>query len=495
MQDDLSLAVSKRLDADGYKYPSVRIRLTAYGDGPVAVRLAESLPQGVDATAVGFHADEGYQHWSVAGEGRIVYEDVVDAGETVSTLYGVTDADAAELSACLDEPTVQVARRGDLDAVGPDEWRTVGDGRLELSVPDDSPDPDRQNSPRDGDWGDSNTTMNEDDPNDRGEQRDRTERDERAEPTGGDGRTEPTDEDGPDGSTDGDDEASVLYRGGSAARETGEPAAPSAAVTEGQPDGATAGDGQSDGTVAGDDHPESATTGDDQQDGTTSDGQWPDAAPGDDRSDGSASGDRPDGNAGEGEPDGVAGTGSVADRVAAELRRDEASAQTVATLRRHLTPDRPGTVEAKLDHCMTRIGELDAYVDALEEFLDDEGTAEQLLAEVREDLQRVEARTEDVARRVEAVEAAQSRLDDRLAAVESELDDLDEEVESVDELSASVEELDAGLSETRAELTDAVEAVESDVSRLDDDVESIEEWRSTVVTALSDAETDPSDAD
>ncbi|WP_436926108.1 hypothetical protein [Halosimplex amylolyticum] len=183
---------------------------------------------------------------------------------------------------------------------------------------------------------------------------------------------------------------------------------------------------------------------------------------------------------------------SVVERFAEELRRDEPSSQAVATLRSHLGADTSGSVDAKLDHCMTRIGELDAYVDALEAFLDDEGTAEQVLGEVRDDLRTVEAHVEDVERRVESVEKAQSRLDNRLASVEADLDE-------VAELDHAVDDLDATVTETRAELTDAVAEVEAEVAALGDDLESVEEWRSTVVQALSAVDETPptggSDAD
>ncbi|WP_123533743.1 ICP22 family protein [Halosimplex salinum] len=457
MCHDLSLAVSKRPVVDGYAYPSVRLRVATDADEPVAVRVAESIPADVDEAAVGFHADEGYEHWSVADGGQIVYTNVVEPEKPVSTLYGV-DAAPDRLIECLDAPAVEVARVDDLDATADADWTPLDDDRIEVTIDEravdgDSRLADRQNSPAGGDWGDSDTTMNEDETRTTGEtdvselesgERDERaeqprerdehdERDEQEEPTmEAEGRDGTADQGADDGESDGfgdgepaesDGEPGVLTRGGSAERDQ----IPATADRQSGPDASSAGTPVPDTPTQPEPHD------------------------------------------------------SVVEQFAEELRRDEPSSQAVATLRSHLAPDTSGSVDAKLDHCLTRIGELNAYVDALEAFLDEEGSAEQLLSELRDELRAAEARIDDVTRRVESVETAQSKLDDRLSSVESELDELSSALETVDEF-------DESLRETRVELTDAVEEVETDVSTLEDDLRSVEQWRSTVVDALSGAE-------
>lgn len=456
MHAERSLAVSKRLDADGYAYPSVVIRVAANGSGPVAVRLVESLPPGVDATAVGFRTDEGYEHWAVADEGRIVYENVVEAGESVSTLYGIA-VDPERLSASLNPPTVEAAPVDDRAALDSDraatlddrtiigdDRTTLDDDRIDVTVLDADGNEvlaaDRQTSPRGGDRGGSEITMNQDTPSD-------DERDTRSGDAQDDRPTDQRDSDSTDTSDSpetSDADEGVLYRGGSAA------AAGSNGTAEpsGQP-----------GTSRGDEP-------------TDRDSDSPGA---DDRTgDGSSRPDRDD-------------SSTVAERVAFELRRGDPPEQAVATLRSELQPDTTGSVDAKLDHCLRRIGELDAYVDALEAFLDDEGTARQLLTELRDDIDRVEARTEDVAERLDTVESTQSGLESRLSSVETELEALDERVGAVEDLDESVEALDGTVRETRAELTDAVDEVETELARLGEEMESVEQWRATVVDALSGA--------
>ncbi|QPV63148.1 hypothetical protein I7X12_00505 [Halosimplex litoreum] len=497
MHADRSLAVSKRLDVDGYAYPSVVIRITVNGSGPVAVRLVESLPPGVDATAVGFHADEGYEHWAVADERRIVYENVVEASESVSTLYGIA-VDPERLSASLDPPTVVAAPvydraalecdRAALDdraATLDDDWTIVGDDRATLD--DDRIDvtildadgteiraADRQTSPRGGDWDGSDTTMNQDTPTDDAQD---------DEPSGeGDPNPEPT---GPGASETTDSDEEVLYRGGSgAARATNGHTDPSTT-----PDPAGESGRTDDGSVS--EVEDDGATRDEDECGSTP----TDTGGGSNAADADGSRIEPespetDRSGGDSFPDDLGDEETVAERVAFELRRDDPPEETVATLRSQLRPDTTGSVDAKLDHCLRRIGELDAYVDALEAFLGDEGTARQLLTDFRDDIDRVEARTEDVAERLDAAESAQSGLEARLTSVEAELEALDERV-------GDVEDLDESVSETRAELTDAVDEVESELARLGEEMESVEQWRATVVDALSGAasETGESGAD
>ncbi|MFB6140922.1 MAG: hypothetical protein ABEJ26_10855 [Halosimplex sp.] len=438
---------------DRYEHPAIRVRVAATGAGPVAVRLVETLPAGVDETEVGFHQDERYEHWSVTGDGRLVYEDVLREGETVSTLYGLVGADADLLAECLAAPAVQVARSADIEAVDAGDWVPLGDDGLDVRITgtdalgDDARPTDRQTSPRGGDWADSDTQMDRDSHDSTASAADdssSTDRSDRSEP-----QPEEPDE--------------TRNRTDRSAQVAGQPG--QAAQTDGA--GATS---------------EVADPGGDDS-GSSADG--PPSSP--DESD--PSGVEPDSAAGE----------SVVEAFAAELRRGDVSEEAVATLRSQLRPERTGSVDAKLDHCMSRIGELDAYVDALEAFLDEEGTAEQVLAEVRDDLRVVEAQLDDLSTRVDSVEAAQSRLDDRFAtvssdleAVESELERIDDVDDAVDDLDASVEDavgrvddLDRTVRETRAELADAVEDVEGEVEALSDDLESVEEWRSSVVDALS----------
>jgi len=443
MTESLSLAVSKRPLVDRYDHPVVRLLVAATGETPVAVRLVETLPSSVDETAIGFHRDERYEHWSVTGDGRLVYEDVLREGETASTLYGLVDADADLLAECLAAPAVQVARTADLEAVGAGDWVPLGDDSLDVRISetdalgDDSRPTDRQNSPQGGDWADSGTSM------------------------------------------DGDSSDLSATAAGDSMPSGGSDTGPRSAGADESTQwaGEAAETAQTDGSgTAGD-----AAVSNDDGAGSGADGQDPSSV-----------------------ETGPAGEASVVEAFAAELRRDEPSEEAVATLRSHLRPERSGGVDAKLDHCLSRIAELDAYVDALEAFLDEEGTADQLLAEVRDDIRTVEASLDDLSTRVESVEAAQSRLDDRLesmaadvAAVESDLDRVDELDGAVEEVDASlgdvserVEDLDRSVHETRVELETAVENVEAEVATVNEDLDGIEEWRSSVVDALSAAPTE-----
>ena len=474
MHAERSLAVSKRLDADGYAYPSVVIRVAADGAGPVAVRLVESLPPGVDATAVGFHADEGYEHWAVVDEGRIAYENVVEPGDPVSTLYGIA-ADRETLSASLDPPSVEAApiddraatpdddaptpdRRGatldDDRTIIEDDRPTLDDDRIDVTVLDADGNEihatDPQTSPRDGDWGGSDTTMNQDTSTDDAQD---------------DGSADEREADAAE-TTDADEE--VLYRGGSK----------TASGTNGRADPSTT--------------PGRAGESERTEDGSSPAAETDDSLTGEDergpaQPDADSTSSETDRGGRDSSPGDLDDEGTLAERVALELRRDDPPEAALATLRGELRPDTNGSVDAKLDHCLRRIGELDAYVDALEAFLDDEGTARQLLTELRDDIERVEARTEDVAERLDTVESAQSDLDARLSSVETELEALDDRLGDVEDLDESVEDLDGTVRETRAELTDAVDEVESELARLGEEMESVEQWRATVVDALSGA--------
>ncbi|PSP27982.1 hypothetical protein BRC65_03565 [Halobacteriales archaeon QH_2_65_14] len=93
--------VTTYLDRDTLASPVVAYEIESLRSKPARVRLVEEL---VDADADSQPLGDG---WTVEGD-RLVYENVVDAGETVTTLVGRRDCPADRADALLDKPDVQV---------------------------------------------------------------------------------------------------------------------------------------------------------------------------------------------------------------------------------------------------------------------------------------------------------------------------------------------------------------------------------------------------
>ncbi|MFT4909036.1 MAG: ElaB/YqjD/DUF883 family membrane-anchored ribosome-binding protein [Natronomonas sp.] len=145
--------------------------------------------------------------------------------------------------------------------------------------------------------------------------------------------------------------------------------------------------------------------------------------------------------------DGLLGT------LAEELEAAEPDDPDLAALRAALGVESPTSVETRIEHLQSTVADLEAYTDALETFLDENGDAQEVLADLRE-------------RHDETID----RLDD----VESTAEDAAEEIE------ATEDRLGATIDAVRAD----IEAIEADVATLSSELEAVLEMRSRLANAF-----------
>lgn len=148
---------------------------------------------------------------------------------------------------------------------------------------------------------------------------------------------------------------------------------------------------------------------------------------------------------------------SVVDEFIAALQSGDVSEEKQQTLREVLGVDPPGSMNARIEDCQTRLSDLSAYISALEEFLDEEGTGQQLLEQLQSDLAAVEEQVTSLESEVTAATQEQEELRERLDEIEDELS--------------------------------AVESVKTDVGSLRESVDDLESWQTEVTSAF--AGTDP----
>jgi uncharacterized coiled-coil protein SlyX len=171
---------------------------------------------------------------------------------------------------------------------------------------------------------------------------------------------------------------------------------------------------------------------------------------------------------------------SVVEALAAELDSGEVDDDTVAELRNALGVTTSGSADARIEHLQSQVADLEAYVDALEEFLDEEGDAQTLIDDVRGDYAEVTGRVDDLEADVtELSSTVDERIDAELAGVEDDVESLEADVA---ELSSTVDErIDAEL----AGVEDDVESLEAKLERMEDDLADVKELRDRLTTALS----------
>jgi prefoldin subunit 5 len=171
--------------------------------------------------------------------------------------------------------------------------------------------------------------------------------------------------------------------------------------------------------------------------------------------------------------------GSLLDALTAEL--EAADAGTRAAFRDALGVGGTNSVDVRLEHLQKRVDTLAAYSDAMEAFIDENGSGMEVVEEVQAALARVDDRVADLEDRIDALQSVDDRVDDldeRVEAVDGRYEDLDERVEAVD---GRYEDLDERVEAVDGRYEDLDERVEADRSRL-----------AEVGELLADADADPS---
>lgn len=169
---------------------------------------------------------------------------------------------------------------------------------------------------------------------------------------------------------------------------------------------------------------------------------------------------------------------SVVDRFVAELRAGDVEPADLAFLEERFGAVTRGSLEARVDQLERDLTELRAYTDALEAFLDEEGSARAIV-------ERLDTRFDDVEARLSALERSVDAHDGDLAALDDALTDLAADTRSLsgdlDDLGTSVEALEAELAvlddRVPGDLDDRLDRLEADIS----DVSAFTERLKTVV--------------
>lgn len=143
---------------------------------------------------------------------------------------------------------------------------------------------------------------------------------------------------------------------------------------------------------------------------------------------------------------------TVGARLAREIRQGRLAREDIELLRGQLgldlrayADDPDGSVEARLAHLQSEVTTLAAYTDAVEELLDEQGTARQFVEAARADIDALERQTSDL-------EGVAGRHAGRLDSLETATADLRETVEAFDQRLDALEEAVADLEAFRDDI-------------------------------------------
>lgn len=470
------ITVEKSLAEDRFPVPAVQFQIASDIDREVELRVTDEIPDEVPMDHIGFHPDFESDNWTAFSDHRVRYERVLDPGEELETVYGLRDDESFDHDAFLTDPSVATTdpEQGAMGIDGVDVQELLGDG-----IPEDADGLVREmfageDGGIDGDLTPEMET-NGHDPFDT----DSTGTDDAIDPEPDSIRSE--DESTADmdvgmddvgDMTDLPDEAGTPFED----QEMPESPADDALFRETQP---------------ADDDPLDNPSGQETEEETL------DPSPSD---------------------PGPPSSDDVAAALLADLRSGAVDDEVREALRDELIGGEvPPSMEVRLRHVQSRVEDLAAYTDALESFIDEQGTAsviqeldteidsiaesvatlESELKAERNERAEVEDRIVDIESQVTEISA----VDEELSEVRSKIDDLGSRLGSTEgDVEETAEDLGAIRSEVRALSEDvaevsermdefeavaaSVEDLKDEVTEIEDDIDSLESWQDTVSDAF-----------
>ena len=184
----------------------------------------------------------------------------------------------------------------------------------------------------------------------------------------------------------------------------------------------------------------------------------------------------------------AAAEGELAAALAAEIRSGAAEEADVATIGAALDTGVPRSVDVRIARLQSSVADIEAYADALSEFIDDEGTARDVLDEIDERVEAVESETDDLDEAVDAVEERVETVRDTVSGVETDVDDVEADVETLfgetDAATATAE----SATERADRAHDRIDGVESTLDRFDEEFDDMRDALAELDSRLTDAE-------
>ncbi len=430
------IRVEKSFTDDAFPVPAVMYDLSSSREDAVRVRIVDRIPDEFPMDRVGFHPDYESENWTAYKDHRVEFERVLEPGDSVETVFGIRDDDP-DLEGFLGAPVIEHVPVGEEieDVLGTSETDAV---REVLSG-------DRETLPGMEGVSEAELTSDEVEP----------EPAEETSPLEED--TDPTVEE----PTDGETASTPEHEDTQTPRPRDLASTTTSAVTQREESS----------------EPSQEPT--ETDDSVTEDTGPTDTTPEEEELDPSP----------ETPPEGVASA------LADEIRSGDVDEADLQVLRSELDVGVPRSVDVRISRLQSSVADIEAYADALAEFIDEEGTAREILDGIDARVDTVEDEVGALDGRVAAGERAHRELATDVLEVEDTVDEVEASVTavetSVDAVESSVETVETDVSDLQTEMGDVEEtvtAVEDSVSAVEDTVHEVKETVGGVVEDVAGVE-------
>jgi len=448
------VSVTKRLELEEFDDPVIAFDIESRRSEPATVTVVDGIPDDVSPRDLRFHPEYGSEHW-VIDDGELVFEREFNPDEEYITVYRLCEAKEDVVDA-FNDPTVEAESE-----VGAPEGASKARGMVrsagaaaEMANGEPTAEAEPEGEPDDGE---AVPTLELNDPDADGSDGTRGEPAEDRTTTVMTDTASETSEPDSEHSPETDPEDDILNEDGDDI------------LSDGEDD--ILGEGEDDVLSDGEDGVLEAGEDDILDEG----GDDAPAASEDEVGDGTADGETEQAESG-------VDTGSTEESLVAalatELEEGNVPEDDVERLRAALgqpREERTSTV-VRVEKLQRDVDEVLAYTDALAEFLDENGTGEEMVAEFQEEVERFHEEMEAFEADLEEVASATDRTEGRVDDLESEVED------GFDDVREDIKALREDVGDVRDELEDG--DVDERLSELEGDVENLRDWRGRLASVL-----------
>jgi outer membrane murein-binding lipoprotein Lpp len=175
---------------------------------------------------------------------------------------------------------------------------------------------------------------------------------------------------------------------------------------------------------------------------------------------------------------------SVAAALATEIRDGDVDDDDMEVLREELEIETSGSdggaVDARIEKLQTDVADMEAYIDALEEFLDENGQGAELIEDVQASVDDLESQMGDIEDDIEANASDIASLEGKVNNIKGDLQSLKGDVKDVDD---SIDDIQSTVDDLEGDLSD-IEGVSDTIEDIEGDIEDLQEWREQLSNVL-----------
>jgi uncharacterized coiled-coil protein SlyX len=176
---------------------------------------------------------------------------------------------------------------------------------------------------------------------------------------------------------------------------------------------------------------------------------------------------------------------SVAAALATEIREGEVDDDDMEVLQDELEIEASGgadgaAMDARIEKLQTNVADMEAYIDALEEFLEENGQGADLIEEVQSGLDDLESKMGEIEDGIEDNADDIASLEGKVNNIKGDMQSLKGDVKDVDD---SINEIQSTVGDLEGDLDD-IEGVSDTIEDIEDDIVDLQEWREQLSNVL-----------